>query len=159
MTGILQSVYANFRIFADIRAIFSYGTNGGPVSTTNLVSNTGVVGADVAGVGTARQTLAAAGYGKDKAIFGYGYDGTNTLSMTNLVSNTGVVGTDVTGVGTARYYLAAAGYGLDKAIFGYGLTGVNVSLTNLVSNTGVVGNNVTGVGTARYGAGAASYGS
>ena len=159
MTGILQSVYANFRIFADIRAIFSYGTNGGPVSTTNLVSNTGVVGNDVTGVGTARYGLAAAGYGKDKAIFGYGFYDVFNVSMTNLVSNTGVVGTDVTGVGTARRYIAAAGYGTDKAIFGYGYDGAFLSMTNLVSNTGVVGNNVTGVGTARYGAGAASYGS
>ena len=30
---------------------------------TNLVSNTGVVSTDVTGVGTARSTLAAAGYG------------------------------------------------------------------------------------------------
>jgi hypothetical protein len=42
---------------------------------TNLVSNTGVVAADVTGVGTARQTLAAASYGGDKAIFGYGNTG------------------------------------------------------------------------------------
>jgi hypothetical protein len=46
------------------RAIFGYGTSGsGPVSVTNLVSNTGVVGTDVTGVGTARLGIAAAGYG------------------------------------------------------------------------------------------------
>ena len=61
---------------------------------TNLVSNTGVVSTDTTGVGTARPALAAAGYGIDKAIFGYG---TNS-SMTNLVSNTGVVSADTTGV-------------------------------------------------------------
>jgi hypothetical protein len=76
---------------------------------TNLVSNTGVVATDVTGVGTARSSLAAAGYGSDKAIFGYGSTGSN-VSMTNLVSNTGVVATDVTGVGTARTGPAAAGY-------------------------------------------------
>ena len=65
----------------------------------------------VTGVGTARYGLAAAGYGTDKAIFGYGYI-PGTVSMTNLVSNTGVVSTDVTGVGTARYGLAAAGFSL-----------------------------------------------
>jgi hypothetical protein len=56
--------------------------------------------------------VAAAGYGGDKAIFGYGYTDTGggNVSMTNLVSNTGVVSTDVTGVGTARQELAAAGY-------------------------------------------------
>ena len=69
-----------------------------------------------------------------KAIFGYGTNGSN-LSMTNLVSNTGVVSADTTGVGTARYVLAAAGYGIDKAIFGYGGNGSYVSMTNLVSNT------------------------
>ena len=54
--------------------------------------------------------LAAASYGSDKGIFGYGYSG-GAVSMTNLVSNTGVVATDTTGVGTGRYYLAAASYG------------------------------------------------
>jgi len=42
------------------KAIFGYGQ--GPVSVTNLVSNTGVVSGDTTGVGTARQDLAAAGY-------------------------------------------------------------------------------------------------
>ena len=45
----------------------------------------------------------------NKAIFGYGYDGTN-VSITNLVSNTGVVANDTTGVGTARNGLAAASF-------------------------------------------------
>ena len=44
-------------------AIFGYGeTDVGLVSTTNKVSNTGVVATDTAGVGTARGGLAAAGY-------------------------------------------------------------------------------------------------
>ena len=89
------------------KAIFGYGTAG---TMTNLVSNTGVVATDTAGVGTARQRPGAAGYGTDKAIFGYGYS-TAFVSMTNLVTNTGVVGTDVTGVGTARGAPAAASYG------------------------------------------------
>ena len=46
------------------RAIFGYGlVDATNVSMTNLVSNTGVVAADVTGVGTARYFLAAAGYG------------------------------------------------------------------------------------------------
>jgi len=49
------------------KAIFGFGsTNGaqtGSVSMTNLVTNTGVVGNDVTGVGTARYALAAASYG------------------------------------------------------------------------------------------------
>ena len=135
--------------------IFGYGLTSVDVSMTNLVSNTGVVATDVTGVGTARSDLAAAGYGGDKAIFGYGNTGNKTyVRLTNLVSNTGVVATDVTGVGTARRFLAAAGYGTNKAIFGYGNAG---SMTNLVSNTGVVATDVTGVGTARSELAAASF--
>ena len=98
-------------------------------------------------------------FGTQRAIFGYGWNGTTYYSMTNLVSNTGVVATDISGVGTARYLLAAAGYGSDKAIFGYGRTTGNVSMTNLVSNTGVVATDISGVGTARYLLAAAGYGS
>jgi hypothetical protein len=76
---------------------------------TNLVSNTGVVATDTTGVGSAREGSAAAGYGVDKAIFGYGYTSVE-VSMVNLVSNTGVVANDTLGVGSARYYPAAAGY-------------------------------------------------
>ena len=92
------------------KAIFGYGQSATPyLSITNLVSNTGVVATDTTGVGTARFSLAAAGYGNDKAIFGYGYTGAR-VSLTNLVSNTGVVATDTTGVGTGRNTLTAAGY-------------------------------------------------
>ena len=136
------------------RAIFGYGAGS---SITNLVSNTGVVATDTTGVGTARGNLAAAGYGSDKAIFGYG-NPAGPASMTNKVSNTGVVATDTTGVGTARYQLAAAGYGTDKAIFGYGDNGASVSMTNLVSNTGVVATDTTGVGNTKYYLAAAGYG-
>ena len=73
------------------KAIFGYGNQSGSYqSITNLVSNTGVVAANVTGVGTARAELAAAGYGGDKAIFGYGQSGSGAVSLTNLVSNTGV---------------------------------------------------------------------
>ena len=90
------------------KAIFGYGQG----SITNLVSNTGVVATDTTGVGTGRYTLAAATYGNDKAIFGFGFiSGVGDSAITNLVSNTGVVSSDVTGVGSARGYLAAASYG------------------------------------------------
>ena len=144
------------------KAIFGYGISGASafLSTTNLVSNTGVVATDTAGVGTARYSLAAAGYGTDKAIFGYGTaSGVGAVSITNLVSNTGVVGNDVTGVGTDRDQLAAATYGTDKAIFGYGFSGAYTAVTNLVSNTGVVATDTAGVGQARLGLAGAGYGS
>ena len=55
------------------RAIFGYGFSGaGNVSMTNLVNNYGGVATDTAGIGTIRSSLAGAGYGGDKAIFGYG---------------------------------------------------------------------------------------
>ena len=144
------------------KAIFGFGSItdgvGTKVSTTNLVSNSGVVASNTTGVGTARSFTAAAGYGIDKALFGYGQT-SPSLSMTNLVSNTGVVSSDTTGVGTARHYLAAASYGTDKALFGYGLeTSNRLSMTNLVSNSGVVATDTTGVGTARYYLEAAGYG-
>ena len=140
------------------KALFGFGTDSSYAYTniTNLVSSSGVVATDTTGVGTAREGLAAAGFGGDKAIFGFGSSG----NVTNLVSNTGVVASDTTGVGTARYDLAAAGYGGDKALFGFGFTingGTMLSKTNLVSNTGVVATDTTGVGTARKGLAAAGY--
>ena len=93
------------------KGIFGYGFNSpaappGFMAMTNLVSNTGVIGTDVTGVGDDRRMLAACEYGDDKGIFGYGSSPSNTAT-TNLVSNTGVVATDTTGVGTARSMLAA----------------------------------------------------
>jgi len=102
--------------FGGDKAIFAFGDNGigsNPfLNVSNLVSNTGIVATDTTGIGTVRPELAAAGFGGDKAIFGFGA-GTgynSSLNMTNLVSNAGVVSSDVTGVGTARMQLAAAGY-------------------------------------------------
>jgi len=135
--------------------IFGYGNTGSNVSITNLVSNVGVIGTDVTGVGTARSRLAACEYGDDKGIFGYGHTG-SYVSLSNLVSNAGVVATDTTGVGSARGRLAACSYGGDKGIFGYGFG--YVSMTNLVSNAGVIGTDVTGVGTARGRFAATQYG-
>jgi len=143
------------------KAIFGFGNApapvGGNTAITNLVSNAGVVASNTPGVGTGRNALAAAGYGGDKAIFGFGLPGT---AITNLVSNTGVVASDTPGVGTGRSFISAAGYGGDKAIFGFGLippTPTNTAITNLVSNTGVVASNTPGVGTARNQLAAAGY--
>jgi len=133
------------------KAIFGFGTTGSNVSLTNLVNSSGVIAADTTGVGTARNSLAAASYGGDKAIFGFG-----TTHVSNLVSNSGVVASDTSGVGTSRGDLAACGFGLDKAIFGYGAD--THSITNLVSNQGVVASDTTGVGTGRGGLAATGYG-
>ena len=146
---------------ANRKAIFGYGYNVGVNSTTNLVSDLGIVDASVTGVGTARMYLAAAGYGADKAIFGFGSTtgaAAGSVGMTNLVSNTGVVALDTTAVGQLRMFLAAAGYGGDKAIFGFGSSGPSYyGMTNLVSNTGVVALDTTAVGITRASLAAASY--
>jgi hypothetical protein len=139
------------------RAVFAYGNNGSMLNVKNLVNSSGVVAADVTGVGTARQDLAAAGYGVDKAVFAYGNSGSR-VSLKNLVGNTGTIASDVSGVGTARSHLSAAIYGLDKAIFGYGDPGSYTGITNLVNNVGVIAADVTGVGTARKELEAAEFG-
>ena len=139
------------------KAIFGYGYAGSHSSLTNLVSNVGVIATDTTGVGTARYSPGATGYGGDKAIFGYGNAGPYT-AITNLVSNTGVVSADVSGVGTARQGPGACAYGGDKGIFAYGYgASLSVAVSNLVSNTGVVSADVSGVGTARQNVGAAGY--
>jgi len=143
--------------------IFGFGdASGGITAISSLVSNAGVVGSDVTGVGTARNGLAACEYGGDKGIFGFGTvggGGSGVRGMTNLVSNAGVVATDVTAVGTAREHLEACSYGGDKGIFGFGKdASTYTAVTNLVSNAGVVATDVTGVGTARQALGACEYG-
>ena len=146
------------------RAIFGYGINFGAqnVSVSNLVSNTGVVATDTTGVGTSRKGLAAAGYGTDKAIFGFGYT-TGVVAMTNLVSNTGVVANDTAAVSVVpRQYISAAAYGTDKAIFAYGATAggetSSTAYTNLVSNTGVIASDTYNGGEERMRAAGVGYG-
>jgi hypothetical protein len=95
---------------SDGKAIIAFGDVAGAgvrTNISNLISNTGVVGSDVTGVGTARYGSAAARYGGDKAIFAYGSAGG---AIKNLVSNVGVVASDTSGAGTAREGLAANGF-------------------------------------------------
>ena len=119
------------------KAIFAFGGQSAPKTNTNsyngnsytnnyysdstsdticLVSNLGIVASDTTGVGTARKDPAAAGYGGDKAIFGFGeatggvYYIQSYNNFTNLVSNTGVIASHTYGVGAARSNLADASY-------------------------------------------------
>jgi len=136
------------------KAIIGYGRVGNTfVNTINLVNSSGVVAADVTGVGTARYRLAAASYGVGLAIFGYGdSSGVAGTAITNKVNSSGVVASDTSGVGTTRGELAATVFGGDRAIFGYGNAGNSptfASMTNIVSNQGVVASDVTGVGSGR----------
>jgi hypothetical protein len=139
------------------KGLFGFGEYSSRTGITNLISSSGVVATDTAGVGTPRSVLAAATYGGEKGIIGYGTTGSNT-NLSNLVSTSGVVASDTTGVGTARLGLAAASYGGDKAIFGYGNSGSITAITNLVANNGVIAADTTGVGTARNYIAATSYG-
>jgi len=143
------------------KAAMAYGvSSGGQVNMKNLVDASGVVAADVTGVGTARSYTAGSTYGGDKGIYGFGQAaGSTKVAMTNLLTNVGVIGTDVSGVGTAREWIGATGYGVDKAIFAFGHDGsIYVSTSNLVTNVGVVGTDVSGVGTARGTNAACRYG-
>jgi hypothetical protein len=148
----MSSLYG--RQWGNSRAIFGFGSTTdifGYVGTTNLVSATGVVAGDTAGVGLPRSLMAACGYGGDKGIFAYGWTG-NYQSTRNLVSNTGVVSADLTGAGTARRFTSAATYGIDKGIFLFGETASGkggatyTNAVNLVSNTGVIASNTTFAG-------------
>ena len=151
------------------KAIFGFGSRyndpSEPVNDMNRVTNLGVIASEDNAPGAVRESPAAAGYGGDKAIFGYGAEG-SAISITTLISNAGVIGGDVTGVGTGRQSLAAAGYGGDKAIFGFGFyenpiteNYVYTRITNLVTNTGVVGSDISYSGTVKAELAAASYSS
>ena len=58
------------------------------ISTTNLVSNAGVVASDTTGVGTGSEFLAAAGYGGDKAIFGFGHSMMQVIKQLDIIKLT-----------------------------------------------------------------------
>jgi hypothetical protein len=117
LSGVTPRTYISAAGYGGDKAIAAFGrpSAGGNVSISNLISNTGVLASDTPGVGTARTGPAAAIYGNDKAIFGYGVVGINVgpvLSVSNLVSNTGVVSSDTPGVGTARWSITGVGYSL-----------------------------------------------
>lgn len=129
------------------QAIFAFGntvigTTTSPTAVSNLVSTAGVIASNTAGVGTARNNVAACGYGFDKGIFGFGFS-TALTGVTNLVSNAGVVATDTAAVGTARRSPAATGYGANLGVFFGGYTTVAVNSRNLISSTGVVASTTT----------------
>ena len=178
-TGILQSDVAAVAGAGDVsqKAGCEYGADKGihfggvnpttnPISITNLVSNLGVMSADVAGAPgvTARRQLAGCDFGGDKGIFGFGDTAGGYVGMSNIVSNAGVVASDVAAVGTAREDPAACEYSgnKQKGIFGGGQQagGTDTAITNLVSNLGVIASDtaaVAGVGDFYSGAGC-SYG-
>jgi hypothetical protein len=131
---------------------FAFGkTDGGKVSTSNLVNTSGVISSDVSGVGTVRDQGYDGGatYGFDKGIFCFGEDNTDFTAITNLCSATGVVATDTAAVsGVSGRYSTGGGYGGDKGIvaMGYsgGPSGVGYTgISNLISSEGVVAADVS----------------
>ena len=103
----------SFAAPAVTQGIFVYGHTGYvATAVSNIVNTSGVVSADVSGVGTARQFPGGCEYGLDKGILGYGYAAWPTMwGKTNLVSNVGVVASDGSAIGTARYNPAGSSYG------------------------------------------------
>ena len=142
------------------RGIFAFGNTGSKVNTRNLVGTNGVVASDATGAGTARNNLAAATYGGDKAIFAFGDPAASGYTaISNLVSNTGVVGTDVSAVGDAKGAPCAVTFGTSgQALFAYGVTSENVNTRNIVSSAGVVASTVSGAGSERRSLGGTEYG-
>lgn len=126
--------------------IFGFGgTPAGAVSTTNLVSNTGVIASDTPGVGTARSQTAATGYASDgKGVFIWGQP--SAYNTYNLVSTTGVVASDTSIPSPIYYrrYTAALGYGGDKGLAMGGTLAPPIPVSGItndlwtISNTGVV---------------------
>ena len=129
-------------------ALFAYGAYAGSgtrtaMNVSNKVNSSGVLQSDSTGAGTARYSLAAASYGGDKIVFGFGYSGSSILDTLSLADNTGTIVSETSGAGTARASLAAASYGGDKAIFGFGNTTGQVNFITLIGNTGTIVSEVT----------------
>ena len=140
--------------------VMAFGMTDAQVNMSNLVSASGVVKSDTTGVGTARNRLAAAQYGGDKGIFGFGSSASARVGLSNLVSNVGVIASDTSAVGTARSGLAGVEYGTGgTAVFAYGYdTGYNAK-RNLVNSSGVIASDAAVAGgTGRNGTQGARYG-
>lgn len=150
-TGVVGSNTSSVATIRQLASGASYGGDKGiagfgtspPVapainSICNLISNTGVVAADVTTVGSAAFQRGCATYGIDKALFAYG-NTPGLVTWTNLVSNTGVVAANTPVSNPSTAGVGGAKYGTDTAIFGLSLfLPSQAGRTNLISNTGVM---------------------
>ena len=141
-----------------INAIFGFGYTSSALNIITRFDNTGTYVGSEYNAGTARNALAAASYGGDKAIFGFGVSGTTNLNTITKFDNTGTFVSPETTAGTARNALAAASYGGDKAIFGFGDVGSNVNTITRFNNIGTYVGSEETAGTARNALAAASCG-
>jgi hypothetical protein len=120
--GLIRA-YGAGATFGYDKAIFGFGeTQHIPpnditrISHTNIISNTGVVASDTLHAEEGRMYVAGAGYGGDKAIFGFGragdpYDSVPTRRI-NLVSNTGVLASQTSTAYTIKAKELASGASL-----------------------------------------------
>ena len=143
------------------KAIHAFGyleSSSAETSLKNLISNTGVVAADVTGVGTARLELSAVSYGVGNALFAFGTPSGGVTNIKNLVNDVGVVASNSSGVGTAntsRYETSFGGLAAGTALIALGSSNTR----NLVSNTGVIASDsTTGNATSRTQGGGCTFG-
>ena len=126
------------------KAVHAFGgAASGTHNTKNLISNEGVVGADVTGVGTARLELSAVSFGVGNALFAFGTTDSGVVNTRNLVNDVGVIASDASGAGTvstSRYETSFGGLSAGTALIALGS---NSGTRNLVSNTGVVATDTT----------------
>jgi hypothetical protein len=158
----LSNFYGKSNVQFTVRGVFFGGTAPGTNvsrNTSNIVTNTGVIGADTANASATSRSNIGQGhtYGGDKAMFFSGNgSGSTTLGSQVLFSNTGVFAAQNASPSIARMWGAMCGYGTTgTAIAFWGSTGTsNNTVTaqqNLISNTGVVAaSTATAAGAARH---------
>ena len=98
--------------FSGTNAIFGFGFTTTYVNTITRFDNTGSIIGSEGNAGTARRYLAAATYGGDKAIFGFGEGPASTVfdNITRFDNTGSIIGSEGN-AGTARRGPAAASYG------------------------------------------------
>jgi hypothetical protein len=137
------------------------------VYTSNqlLVSNTGVVTADAAVLGTARTGVFACSYGVGLGSFIFGGNVFGGMNIRNDVSDTGIVSTDSSAPGSARFGGASVNFGVGQSLMAYGEDPPGGSgptiyplISNILSDTGVISTDITILEPARSGCTGASYG-
>jgi hypothetical protein len=153
--SVLASKYISSAVtFGGDKGIIAFGRTQSSgnfvVSTSNIVSNVGVVASEIANAITPRSAVGACSFGGDKGIFFGGNRGSGnvTQNIANIVSNTGVISSDIA-TSQARSGANGVGYDGDKGIIAYGSTTTQVALQNLISNTGVIGAATSCVGPIR----------
>jgi hypothetical protein len=159
----LSNFYGKSNVQFTVRGVFFGGTAPGTNvrrNTSNVVTNTGVIGADTANASATARTNSGQGhtYGGDKAMFFSGIPPSSSTALGSqvLFSNTGVFAAQNASPSIARTWGAMCSYGTTgTAIAFWGSTSTNnntiTAQQNLISNTGVVAaSTATAAGTPRH---------